>query len=55
MAGLVKAIAARLGRPVLLPEQPQYVRALGAAALPARWSGKEVRHADHGYRRRFAQ
>jgi predicted CoA-substrate-specific enzyme activase len=32
-AGLVKAIEARLGKPVLLPKQPQYVRALGAAVF----------------------
>jgi (R)-2-hydroxyacyl-CoA dehydratese activating ATPase len=31
--GIVKAIEARLGKPVLLPEQPQYVRALGAAVF----------------------
>src|SRR5512139_438109 len=28
-AGIVKAIEARFGKPVLLPKQPQYVRALG--------------------------
>jgi activator of 2-hydroxyglutaryl-CoA dehydratase len=32
-AGIVKAIEARLGKAVLLPEQPQYVRALGAAVF----------------------
>jgi len=32
-AGLVKAIEARFGKPVLLPKQPQYVRALGAAVF----------------------
>jgi activator of 2-hydroxyglutaryl-CoA dehydratase len=32
-AGLVKAIEARLGKSVLLPKQPQYVRALGAAVF----------------------
>jgi activator of 2-hydroxyglutaryl-CoA dehydratase len=32
-AGLVKAIEARLGKPVLLPKHPQYVRALGAAVF----------------------
>jgi len=32
-AGIVKAIEARLGKPVLLPKQPQYVRALGAAVF----------------------
>ena len=32
-AGLVKAIEAHLGKPVLLPKQPQYVRALGAAVF----------------------
>jgi predicted CoA-substrate-specific enzyme activase len=31
--GIVRAVEARLGRPVLLPEQPQYVRALGAAVF----------------------
>jgi activator of 2-hydroxyglutaryl-CoA dehydratase len=31
--GIVRAIETRLGRPVLLPEQPQYVRALGAAVF----------------------
>lgn len=31
--GIVKAIETRLGKPVLLPEQPQYVRALGAAVF----------------------
>jgi predicted CoA-substrate-specific enzyme activase len=39
-AGLVKAIEARLGKPALLPEQPQYVRALGAAVF-ARQMEKE--------------
>jgi len=39
-AGVVKAIEARLGKPVLLPEQPQYVRALGAAVF-ARQMEKE--------------
>ena len=32
-AGIVKAIEERLGKPVLLPKQPQYVRALGAAVF----------------------
>jgi predicted CoA-substrate-specific enzyme activase len=32
-AGIVKAIETRLGKPVLLPKQPQYVRALGAAVF----------------------
>jgi predicted CoA-substrate-specific enzyme activase len=32
-AGIVKAIEDRLGKPVLLPKQPQYVRALGAAVF----------------------
>jgi len=32
-AGIVKAIEDRLGKPALLPEQPQYVRALGAAVF----------------------
>jgi len=32
-AGIIKAIETRLGRPVLVPEQPQYVRALGAAVF----------------------
>jgi activator of 2-hydroxyglutaryl-CoA dehydratase len=29
--GIVRAIEARLGKPPLVPPQPQYVRALGAA------------------------
>jgi activator of 2-hydroxyglutaryl-CoA dehydratase len=29
--GIVKAIEAHLGKPALVPPQPQYVRALGAA------------------------
>ena len=32
-AGIVKAIEVHLGRPALVPEQPQYVRALGAAVF----------------------
>ena len=32
-AGMVKAIEGHLGRPVIVPEQPQYVRALGAAVF----------------------
>jgi (R)-2-hydroxyacyl-CoA dehydratese activating ATPase len=32
-AGFVKAIEDHLGRPVLVPAQPQYVRALGAAVF----------------------
>jgi predicted CoA-substrate-specific enzyme activase len=32
-AGFVKAMEDHLGRPALVPEQPQYVRALGAAVL----------------------
>jgi predicted CoA-substrate-specific enzyme activase len=32
-AGIVKAIEDRLGKPALLPKQPQYVRALGAAVF----------------------
>jgi len=32
-AGIVRAIEARLGKPVLLPKEPQYVRALGAAVF----------------------
>jgi (R)-2-hydroxyacyl-CoA dehydratese activating ATPase len=32
-AGIVKAIETRLGKPVLLPREPQYVRALGAAVF----------------------
>jgi predicted CoA-substrate-specific enzyme activase len=39
-AGIVKAIEAHLGKPVLLPKQPQYVRALGAAVF-ARQMEKE--------------
>ena len=35
-AGIVKAIEARLGKPVLLPKHPQYVRALGAAVFARR-------------------
>lgn len=31
--GMVKAIETRLGRPVLVPPEPQYVRALGAAVF----------------------
>ena len=31
--GIVKAIETHLGRPALVPEQPQYVRALGAAVF----------------------
>lgn len=34
--GIVKAIEARLGKPVLVPKQPQYVRALGAAVFASR-------------------
>jgi activator of 2-hydroxyglutaryl-CoA dehydratase len=32
-AGVVKAIEAHLGKPALVPPQPQYVRALGAAVF----------------------
>jgi predicted CoA-substrate-specific enzyme activase len=32
-AGIVKAIEARLGKAALVPKQPQYVRALGAAVF----------------------
>jgi activator of 2-hydroxyglutaryl-CoA dehydratase len=32
-AGIVKAIEAHLGKPALVPKQPQYVRALGAAVF----------------------
>ena len=32
-AGIVKAIEAHLGKPALVPAQPQYVRALGAAVF----------------------
>jgi (R)-2-hydroxyacyl-CoA dehydratese activating ATPase len=32
-AGIVKAIEALLGKPALVPKQPQYVRALGAAVF----------------------
>ena len=39
-AGIVKAIEDRLGKPALLPKQPQYVRALGAAVF-ARTMEKE--------------
>jgi predicted CoA-substrate-specific enzyme activase len=35
-AGIVKAIEDRLGKPVLLPKHPQYVRALGAAVFARR-------------------
>lgn len=39
-AGIVKAIEAHLGKPALLPKEPQYVRALGAAVY-ARQMEKE--------------
>ena len=32
-AGIVKAIETHLGKPALVPQQPQYVRALGAAVF----------------------
>ena len=35
-AGIVKAMEANLGRPVLVPAQPQYARALGAAVFAQR-------------------
>jgi predicted CoA-substrate-specific enzyme activase len=35
-AGIVKAVEAHLGKPALLPAQPQYVRALGAAVFARR-------------------
>ena len=35
-AGIVKAIEAHLGKPALVPAQPQYVRALGAAVFARR-------------------
>ena len=35
-AGIVKAIEAHLGKPALVPLQPQYVRALGAALFARR-------------------
>jgi predicted CoA-substrate-specific enzyme activase len=41
-AGIVKAIEARLGKPVLLPKQPQYVRALGAAVFARRMEQEGV-------------
>jgi activator of 2-hydroxyglutaryl-CoA dehydratase len=41
-AGVVKAIEARLGKPVLLPKQPQYVRALGAAVFARRMEQEGV-------------
>ncbi len=34
--GIVRAIEAHLGKPALVPEQPQYVRALGAAVFARR-------------------
>lgn len=40
--GIVKAIEARLGKPVLLPKQPQYVRALGAAVFARQVQQKGV-------------
>ena len=40
-AGIVKAIEAHLGKPVLLPAKPEYVRALGAAVF-ARQIQQEV-------------
>jgi (R)-2-hydroxyacyl-CoA dehydratese activating ATPase len=40
-AGIVKAIEAHLGKPALVPKQPQYVRALGAAVF-ARQMEREV-------------
>jgi activator of 2-hydroxyglutaryl-CoA dehydratase len=39
-AGIVKAIETHLGKPALLPKEPQYVRALGAAVF-ARQMEKE--------------
>jgi activator of 2-hydroxyglutaryl-CoA dehydratase len=42
-AGIVKAIEAHLGKPVLLPEQPQYVRALGAAVFASRMEKEGVK------------
>ncbi len=41
-AGIVKAIEDRLGKPVLLPKQPQYVRALGAAVFARRMEREGV-------------
>jgi predicted CoA-substrate-specific enzyme activase len=41
-AGIVKAIEDRLGKPALLPEQPQYVRALGAAVFARRMEQEGV-------------
>jgi predicted CoA-substrate-specific enzyme activase len=41
-AGIVKAIEARLGKPVLLPKQPQYVRALGAAVFAGKMEKEGV-------------
>jgi predicted CoA-substrate-specific enzyme activase len=41
-AGIVKAIEDRLGKPALLPKQPQYVRALGAAVFARRMEQKGV-------------
>jgi activator of 2-hydroxyglutaryl-CoA dehydratase len=32
-AGIVKAIEAHLGKPAVVPERPEYVRALGAAVF----------------------
>jgi predicted CoA-substrate-specific enzyme activase len=41
-AGIVKAIEDRLGKPALLPKQPQYVRALGAAVFARRMEQEGV-------------
>jgi activator of 2-hydroxyglutaryl-CoA dehydratase len=38
--GIVKAIEAHLGKPALVPPQPQYVRALGAALFARRLQQK---------------
>jgi len=40
--GIIKAIETRLGKPVLLPKQPQYVRALGAAVFARRMAREGV-------------
>jgi predicted CoA-substrate-specific enzyme activase len=40
--GIVKAIEARLGKPLLLPKQPQYVRALGAAVFASKMEQEGV-------------
>lgn len=40
--GIIKAMEARLGKPVLVPPQPQYVRALGAALFARHLAESEI-------------